>query len=120
MTADVVRETLKNEAELLGRMIESVKSVDSSGYTRQAQIIQNSWARFLGERKYSNEHLSKTDDKDLLSDLKNELSQVERYIEVTRTNPDFTEDWEAFVKCERDILVPLISKINDGKSSTRK
>ena len=116
MSAEIVRETLKTEAELLGRMIEFVRSVDNSGFTKQAEIIQHSWARFLGERKDSSERLSQADDKELLYDLHNELSQVQRYIEVTRTHPDYTEDWEAFVKCERDILEALIRKINDGGS----
>lgn len=40
MSADVVRETLKNEAELLDQMIKFVKDVKGDSFTRQAQIIQ--------------------------------------------------------------------------------
>lgn len=117
MSADVVRETLKNEAELLDQMIKFVKGVKGDSFTRQAQIIQESWARFLGERKASNEHLSKVGDEELLRDLEQELGQVQHYIGVTRTHPEYTETWETFVKCERDILEALIRKIHDGKAA---
>jgi hypothetical protein len=36
---------------------------------------------------------------------------------VTRTHPEYTEQWEKFVKCERDILEALIRKIHDGKAA---
>ena len=117
MSADVVRETLRNEAELLDQMIKFVQSVKAEGFTRQARIIQDSWARFLGERKASNEQLSKANDEELLQDLQKELAQVEQYVVVTRTHPEYTESWEAFVKCERDILEALIRKIHDGKAA---
>ena len=67
MSADVVRETLKNEAELLDQMIKFVKDVKGDSFTRQAQIIQESWARFLGERKESSEQLSKASDERMAS-----------------------------------------------------
>jgi DNA-directed RNA polymerase len=77
MSADVVRETLKNEAELLDQMIKFVKDVKGDSFTRQAKVIQESWARFLGERKESSEQLSKASDEELLQDLQQELAQVE-------------------------------------------
>jgi uroporphyrinogen-III synthase len=117
MSADVVRETLKNEAELLDQMMKFVKDVKGDSFTRQAQIIQESWARFLGERKESSEQLSKASDEVLLQDLQQELAQVEQYVVVTRTHPEYTEQWEKFVKCERDILEALIRKIHDGKAA---
>jgi len=117
MSAGIVRETLKNEADLLGQMIKFVNSVKTEGFTRQAALIHGSWARFLGERKASNDHLSTVGDEELLRDLEQELCQVQQYIDVTRTHPAYTETSEAFVKCERDILEALIRKINDGKSA---
>jgi len=117
MTADAVRETLRNEADLLGRMIKFVNEADNSGFTKQAQIIQTSWARFLGERKHSNETLAKASDESLLKDLEQELAQVQAYVIQTRTHPEYTETWEAFLRCERDILEALIRKINDGKAA---
>jgi hypothetical protein len=109
--------TLKQEADLLGRMIKFVEDTETKGLTTQAEVIQRSWARFLGERKLSNETLAKTGDAELLADLTEELAQVQCYIGETRTHPDYTETWEVFLKCERDILEALIRKINDEKAA---
>jgi len=117
MSAEQVRKTLKQEAELLGQMIKFVESVETKGLTTRAEVVQRSWARFLGERKQNNEALAKTADAELLADLGEELNQVKCYIVQTRTHPDYTETWETFLKCERDILEVFIRKINDEKAA---
>lgn len=108
MSTDAVRETLKNEIDLLESMIASTEAFNSKEFTKQGQFIQASWARFLDDRRQTNKALIEASDRDLVADLKEELGQVEDYIANTRKSPDYTETWEKFLVCERDILNYLI------------
>ena len=109
MTTQEVKETLRNEAELLDHLIARAKSFDGSKFTKQALFIQKSWVRFLGERRSVNVTLEKTKAADLKKDLEAELVQVEWYIKVTDDNPKYAEQWGTFLRCERDILAYLIN-----------
>ena len=117
MTAKEVKTTLENEAELLEHMIEAVKKFDSGGFTNQAQFIKDSWARFLGDRCQTNRSLVKTDDQELVKDLAEEMGQVEEYVKATNRTKGYTETWETFLTCERDILKKLVDRAQNGKSA---
>ena len=109
MTVKEVKQTLANEAELLEHMIEAVKSFDGGEITKQARFIQDSWARFLDDRRKTNVSLVNTGDEEAIEDLSQEMQQVERYIEATDKAAEYTETWEKFLTCERDILQYLVN-----------
>ena len=113
MSTDAVRETLKNEVDLLENMIANAKAFPSTGFTKQGEFIKGSWARFLDDRRQTNMALIEASDRDLVADLKEELAQVQMYIADTRKSPDYTETWEKFLVCERDILNYLIGMADE-------
>jgi hypothetical protein len=109
MTTQQVRDTLGNEIVLLDHMIGCAQGFDGSKFTDQGKFIQGSWGRFLGERRATNVALQKSSDADLKADLESELSQVNAYIDVTDKSPGYSEEWMAFLTCERSILEYLIN-----------
>jgi hypothetical protein len=117
MTAKEVKQTLADEAELLEHMIAAVNKFDSSGFTNQAQFIKDSWARFLGDRCQTNRALAKANDYELVIDLTEEKCQVEQYVKATDSTASYTETWEKFLTCERDILKNLVDRARNGKSA---
>lgn len=117
MTAKEVKQTLKDEADLLDHMIKAVKSFDNSGFNGQAKFIQNSWAEFLGDRCRTNRSLQEADDFELVIDLTEEKCQVEQYVKATNPTAGYTETWEKFLTCERDILKKLVDRARNGKSA---
>ncbi|NNJ74701.1 MAG: hypothetical protein HKP56_06030 [Anderseniella sp.] len=117
MTAKEVKQTLKDEAELLEHMIKVVNDFDGSGFTNQAQVIKDSWARFLGDRCETNRSLVKVGDYELVKDLTEEMRQVEQYVKATSPTKDYTETWETFLTCERDILQKLVDRARNGKAA---
>jgi hypothetical protein len=117
MSAEEVKKTLANVAELLEYMIAAVEKFDSSGFTKQALFIKDSWARFLGDRCQTNRALEKVDDCALVIDLTEEKCQVEQYVKATDSTADYTETWEKFLTCERDILKHLVDRARNGKSA---
>lgn len=117
MTATEVKETLKSEADLLDHMIKAVNSFDNSGFNGQAKFIQSSWAEFLGDRCRTNRSLLEADDYELVIDLTEEKCQVEQYVKATDSDADYTETWEKFLKCEREILKNLVDRARNGKSA---
>ncbi|MEO9876065.1 MAG: hypothetical protein ABJM26_07440 [Anderseniella sp.] len=117
MTAKDVKQTLKDEADLLDHMIKAVKSFDNSGFNGQAKFIQNSWAEFLGDRCRTNRSLQEADDYELVIDLTEEKCQVEQYVKATNSTAGYTETWDKFLTCERDILEKLVEKARNGKSA---
>ena len=116
MTAKKVKKTLVDEAKLLEHMIEAVKNFDGGKFTKQAQFIQASWARFLDDRRLTNVFLAQADDIEVVEDLSQEMQQVELYIKATDASAEYTETWEKFLTCERDILKYLVEMGRDGKS----
>lgn len=108
MSIDEVKLTLVHEAQLLQSMIDNVEASRGEGFTKQAQFIKNSWGRFLRDRQKTNLALCTATADELRTDLKNELAQVEKYLEHTVEKPDYTETWIVFLECERDILKHLI------------
>lgn len=114
MTTQDVRDTLANEADLLAAMIECVEGYDNSGFTKQAKYIQNSWIRFLGERRSTGLALQKKSSGDLKEDLSSERSQVGSYIEATQPKPEYSEEWSKFLQCEGEILDYLINLCDEG------
>jgi hypothetical protein len=109
MAVKDVKNTLGNEVEMLDRMIGCVQCVDSRAFTKQAQYIQKSWGRFLGERRDTSVSLQGLGKKDLVKDLEAELAQVNAYIDVTsKKKAGYTEHWREFLECERDILKYLL------------
>ena len=117
MTAKEVKQTLVDEAELLEHMIDAVKKFDGSEFTKQAQFIKDSWARFLDDRRQTNMSLAKADDDEVAKDLSQEMRQVEQYIKATDPTAGYTETWEKFLTCERDILHYLVNMAGNGKSA---
>lgn len=117
MTAKEVRKTLVNEAELLDHLIAEVNKFDGSEFTNQAQFIKDSWARFLGDRCRTNRSLAEVDDFELVIDLTEEKCQVEQYVKATDSDAGYTETWEKFLTCERDILQNLVERARNGKSA---
>jgi len=117
MTATEVKQTLEDEAKLLDHLIAEVRKFDSSGFTNQAQFIKDSWARFLGDRCQTNRALTKVDDFELVIDLTEEKCQVEQYVKATNSTVGYTETWETFLTCERDILKNLVDRARNGKSA---
>ncbi|MGI9511790.1 MAG: hypothetical protein ACR2OL_02715 [Anderseniella sp.] len=117
MTATQVKKTLADEAELLEHMIEAVEKFDGSGFTKQANFIKESWASFLGDRCQTNRSLVEVDDLELVIDLTEEKCQVEQYVKATDSTAAYTETWEKFLKCERDILEKLIDRARGAKSA---
>lgn len=110
MSSDEVRTTLQNEADLLEHMIKCVETFPNKGFTGQAKFIQDSWARFLGERRDAARTLCGQEDDVLHNDLLNEFSQLKAYVEATHADPDYTEHWRKFLECEQDILRHLVSR----------
>lgn len=117
MTATEVKKTLAHEAKLLEHMIAAVEEFDSSGFTPQAEFIKKSWARFLGDRCQTNRALEQVDDFELIIDLTEEKCQVEQYVKATNSTANYTETWEKFLTCERDILKNLVDRARNGKSA---
>ncbi len=115
MTATDVKKTLADEAKLLEHMIAAVKEFDCSDFTGQARFIKESWASFLGDRCQTNKALVEVDDFELVIDLTEEKCQVEQYVRATNPTAGYTETWEKFLTCERDILKSLVDKARNGK-----
>ncbi len=113
MAAQDVRDTLKNESDLLGVMISVLKAIDDTkvGFTGRAGEIHTSWIRFLTERQNASVKLQGKSGADLKADLEEELRQVEAYIGVTAKDPPYSEEWSNFVECEADLLRKLINDI---------
>lgn len=117
MTVEEVKKTLVNEAELLEHMIDAVNKFDGSEFTKQAQFIRASWAIFLNDRRQTNVSLASAGDDEVVEDLSQEMQQVEQYIKTTDKTAAYTETWEKFLTCERDILKYLVNMGDKGTSS---
>lgn len=117
MSVEEVKKTLADEVKLLEHMIAAVKDFDGSKSTKQAQFIQDSWARFLDDRRRTNVSLAQAGDDEVVEDLSQEMQQVEQYIKATDPAAGYTETWEKFLTCERDILKYLVDMGRNGKSA---
>lgn len=111
MSIKVVKQTLKNENELLDGMIAFIKEYPDKGFTDQAQFIRKSWIRFLTDRRRTNAAQQKASAAKLKKDFLLEITQLGAYIHVTDDKPGYTEQWKAFLECERDISAYLYDKV---------
>ncbi|MDH3380917.1 MAG: hypothetical protein OEQ39_28725, partial [Gammaproteobacteria bacterium] len=91
------------------QMIKCVQEYDGSHFTNQGKFIQNSWERFLNDRRTTNSTLLESD-ANIKADLNSERIQVEAYIAQTDPDPNYSETWRKFLVCEKEILDHLIER----------
>lgn len=112
MSTQLVKDTLKDENELLDAMIKLVAHFNNANFTKEAKFIQSSWQRFLQDRYDTNHTQQGSNADELKKDFLAEISQLGAYICATPTTPAYSEKWRKFLECESAISGHLFNLID--------
>ena len=117
MSIGDVRKTLEQENELLDCLIAAAAAHPEREMTGQAKYIKKSWVTFLKRRKSTNTKQMKLSPGALRDDFTSEIDQLDKYIDDTPSRKKYSESWQTFLVCEREISDSLRKKISAPKPS---
>ena len=118
MGVQYVNDSLNNENELLQALVEYTRSYETSKFTGSGKFIAASWANFLNQRSETNANVSGGADltneyNEIKADMLAEIAQLDKYIEASDPDPQYSEKWKEFFICEKDILCKLLEKLDE-------